>query len=275
MPWCPKCKNEYKEGYTTCADCGTELVDSLMTDSVVVSVGSQEELNKMSTFLLANGMKDCKVIYEESQDVYQLLVDPQKEKEAKKQLQVYISQIAAPEMLAKETQKIQEQGLEFPEPEVYNGPYQEAGQRAEEYKSGADTLLLVGILGMIALVLLHLDLIPISLSVFSKMLVTFVMGIMFLIFIAMGIASRKSYANLKEQVKEETNLKADLQSYLKEQINQEFFDADLIDDVPTEEILYFRRIEKMKELINEKDATLDGAFVDYIIEETYPEIFES
>lgn len=26
MPWCPKCKNEYKEGIKICADCGCELV---------------------------------------------------------------------------------------------------------------------------------------------------------------------------------------------------------------------------------------------------------
>ena len=29
MPWCPKCKNEYIEGITTCADCGVELVEEL------------------------------------------------------------------------------------------------------------------------------------------------------------------------------------------------------------------------------------------------------
>ena len=29
MPWFPKCKNEYVEGITTCADCGVELVDEL------------------------------------------------------------------------------------------------------------------------------------------------------------------------------------------------------------------------------------------------------
>ena len=29
MPWCPKCKNEYKDGYTVCADCGSDLVDEL------------------------------------------------------------------------------------------------------------------------------------------------------------------------------------------------------------------------------------------------------
>ena len=27
--WCPKCKNEYVEGITHCADCGMELVESL------------------------------------------------------------------------------------------------------------------------------------------------------------------------------------------------------------------------------------------------------
>ena len=27
MPWCPKCKSEYREGFSVCADCGSELVD--------------------------------------------------------------------------------------------------------------------------------------------------------------------------------------------------------------------------------------------------------
>lgn len=26
MPWCPKCKTEYRDGFTVCADCGSELV---------------------------------------------------------------------------------------------------------------------------------------------------------------------------------------------------------------------------------------------------------
>ena len=52
------------------------------------------------------------------------------------------------------------------------------------------------------------------------------------------------------------------------------FDADLTDDEPTMEILYFRRNEKMKEMIKEAYPALDVAFVEYIIEETYPEIFE-
>ena len=29
MPWCPNCKTEYRDGFTTCADCGAQLVDNL------------------------------------------------------------------------------------------------------------------------------------------------------------------------------------------------------------------------------------------------------
>lgn len=29
MPWCPKCKAEYREGFTKCSDCKVELVSEL------------------------------------------------------------------------------------------------------------------------------------------------------------------------------------------------------------------------------------------------------
>ena len=29
MPWCPKCRSEYREGFTECADCRVALVDEL------------------------------------------------------------------------------------------------------------------------------------------------------------------------------------------------------------------------------------------------------
>lgn len=33
MPWCPICKNEYREGISECADCKVPLVESL--DNIV------------------------------------------------------------------------------------------------------------------------------------------------------------------------------------------------------------------------------------------------
>ncbi|MDF2672863.1 MAG: hypothetical protein K0R09_1128, partial [Clostridiales bacterium] len=33
MPWCPKCKAEYREGFNLCANCNIELVDELERSS--------------------------------------------------------------------------------------------------------------------------------------------------------------------------------------------------------------------------------------------------
>ena len=44
--WCPKCKNEYIEGVTTCVDCGCELVAELpeeIDENEPVVIGSLTE----------------------------------------------------------------------------------------------------------------------------------------------------------------------------------------------------------------------------------------
>jgi predicted amidophosphoribosyltransferase len=35
MPWCPKCKTEYENGYNLCSDCGSELVKELPEEAPV------------------------------------------------------------------------------------------------------------------------------------------------------------------------------------------------------------------------------------------------
>lgn len=286
MPWCPKCKNEYKEGYTICADCGAELIDSLNNCLVPVVFGEETELRKISDFMRANSITETDVVFDEKENTFELLVAQNKVAEAKKQINVYLVNIAGKErekslmsqwrvLRALEGSNEEEVPAKMPvEQERYKGAYQEAGKKAEEYKSGADTLLVVGVLGIIALVLLNLGIIPIALAGFNKMMVTGVMGVLFVIFIVMGISSHKSYRNLKAQEGTEKDLKAEIGGFLKDKIDRDSFDAEMTDDDPSMEILYFRRIEKMKALILEAYPEQEASFVDYIIEETYPEIFE-
>lgn len=282
MPWCPKCKNEYKDGYTVCADCGTELVASLDEGPVAVYFGEEILLNEIVDFMHANGLNDAEVVFDEKEATFELFVTRKKAEEAQKLIRVFLMNIEAPRKLAEEMQKNEEEAVQNAseesvskeEQEVYTGAYQEADKKAEEYKSGADALILVGILGIILLVLLNTGIIPISLVGFTKSMLTFVMGGMFVLFLILGLASRNSYKKLVAQADTEKDQKAEVTAYLKESIQVAEFDKDLIEDEPTMEILYFRRNEKMKDMINRAYPALDAAFVEYLIEETYPEIFE-
>ena len=43
MPWCPNCKNEYREGVHTCVDCGVDLVDELSQEEALVALYTLEK----------------------------------------------------------------------------------------------------------------------------------------------------------------------------------------------------------------------------------------
>ena len=52
MPWCPKCKKEFREGFTRCSDCDTELVNQLE------QIKSDKENTENDTFVFLINVKD-------------------------------------------------------------------------------------------------------------------------------------------------------------------------------------------------------------------------
>lgn len=59
MPWCPKCKTEYRPGFDTCADCHVPLVDELpaepeMPKPPVIDLGEPALLTTMDNELEAD-----------------------------------------------------------------------------------------------------------------------------------------------------------------------------------------------------------------------------
>lgn len=70
MPWCPSCREEYREGFKTCMDCGDELVDELpppgqkpvvvkaeyICDTFLTTAADWQEARVLESFLTAEGI---------------------------------------------------------------------------------------------------------------------------------------------------------------------------------------------------------------------------
>ena len=233
MPWCPKCETEYREGILTCSDCGSALVDELIT-----SKNNDDFINE-PTFLSS----------------VETEVNDMTEEEA----------IAFLEESKKEALERRKQLAEGP------GLYIESSKKAQDFKSGGLSLLFVGGLGFICILLILLGIIPLHMNIFSKYLITGVMGTLFLLFIVMGFLSVKSYKKFEIKASEEDSLTKNLTSWVKENLQKDIIDADL--EESSEELLYFLRTEKMKEMIMHNFMNLDAAFLDSFIDDIYPTIF--
>ena len=151
------------------------------------------------------------------------------------------------------------------------GLYIESSKKAQEFKSGGLSLLFVGGLGFVCILLILFGIIPLHMNLFSKYLIIGVMGTLFILFIVMGFLSVKSYKKFELKASEEDTLTQNLTSWVKENLHKDQIDADI--EEASEELLYFLRTEKMKEIITHKFLNLDAAFLDSFIDDIYPEIF--
>lgn len=268
MAWCPKCENEYKEGITVCADCGSELVDSLEEMYVPIYFGLEDDVTHVITCLEHVG-RDIEFVkkYDDAEQIFEIAVKNKDSEEAKHMVRVYLTEIEA-------KRHAEEDAEETIIPKKYgNEVYEDTGKRAQEYKSGAYTLLLVGGLGLIALLLLNLNIIPLSLPRFSRILVTGVMGCLFIIFAFLGAASLKTCKKLVLQADKEDQKEKEILDWFANNITKDMIEESINPD-ETEEVLYFKRTENMRAFLKENYPDEADNFVEYLIEELYGKIFE-
>lgn len=153
------------------------------------------------------------------------------------------------------------------------GVYVESSKKAQDFKSGGLSLLFVGSIGLVFVLLVLFNVIPLSMNLFSKYLIIGVMGSMFILFIVMGFLSVKSYKKFEVKASEEDQLTQELTAWCHENLKKEIIDGDSDIEETSDELLYFHRSEKMKELISDKFLNLDAAFLDSFVDDIYPEIF--
>lgn len=287
MPWCPICKNEYVEGMTVCADCGVELAESLAETEkrIPLIFGEMEKMERLKDFLLYNNLKSAHVTYDGAEGVYELFVKDEEKAKAQRAIQVFIQQEnekAQKEMMDELSEEQKEELLKRAEAEMekklaaaHTGPYQTSAKKAEENRSTGFMLITFGAIGLIAIVLLFFDVIALPFAM-NKYMVCGIMGTLFLVFFVMGIMSVKSSKALEQKAEEEDNLTGELKRWCEENLTAEKVDANLFDEEEfSEEIRYFKRAEKMKQMITNQFLNLDEAFLEAFIDDYYPVIFET
>ena len=264
MAWCPKCKSEYVEGIKTCADCKCDLVDSL------------EETRKMTAWEEEIALRALKLQQEELQKELQ-----------KEQSQLNIEfpdemEIDLPESVDEEIigdaleQMMDSEEFAFDEEEErpkHVMPYINNEEKALEHKASAHSLTVIGFIGLVAIILLFFDVLPIHLPTMNKILICGVMGALFGLFFVMGLVSAQKYKILAKKAKKENNLTKEIKNWCMASFSPERIDAGADLENEPDELKYFRRFDKMKELIQNQFMYLDEGYLDRLIDEIYPDIF--
>ncbi|MDE5699425.1 MAG: hypothetical protein K2I96_18785 [Lachnospiraceae bacterium] len=152
--------------------------------------------------------------------------------------------------------------------------YQDKKAKAEDYKSSAYTLLLVGIIGIAALVLMIAGVLPFRFSGSGKYITYGVMGVMFAGFIAAGIYSFQSSKTYAREAADEEDLTERIKAWAKEHITSDAIRQRVwVEDGTPEEVKYFQYFEAIKVSVTQEFGSLNVSYLEAICEELYAELF--
>ena len=93
MPWCPICKNEYREGIKTCADCGAALVETLSDaddKERLCVLGDEPTAEKFLSYLTYSGI-EAESRFDPDENNYKVFVKKEDLKKAKSEFMAFVT----------------------------------------------------------------------------------------------------------------------------------------------------------------------------------------
>lgn len=274
MPWCPKCKNEYKDGITVCTDCGTKLAEKEEISFIPILSGREEEMTLLKDFLIYSKIDSACVRKSADEDFYELWVETAEERTAKKLAITFIQQ---KDMERNEKIPEEESEEESEEASDFTNVYEDSAQKAEDNKSSGVTLIGVGLFGILFLALAMAGVIPLHLSAITGYMVYGVMSALFILFLVMGAVSMRNSKIFAKKAESENSLRSTMEEWCLNSLNAEELDKSLFEEGEenlAEEMKYFKRTALLKEKISRQFMNLDVQFLDRFVDDIYGDIFE-
>lgn len=282
MPWCPKCKNEYIEGITTCVDCGVELVEELPEEidpqsPVVLCIVKDEEIgNKFITYLNYGGITTAGLIPGEDEDGFQVAVAYYEKDAAEAILEKLTSaeEISGKDMnelvpdLEKQLQELQDEEANVMLSELRteaSSVYVKKKDKYADLKFSGISFIIFGFLGF-GLLLLN---IAGYLSFFNKFS-TLIMGIVFGIFLIIGVISLIRAKQLKNIVSEEDKATNEVLDWIDANISDEVI-SSIEDKNLSQEDNYFTVHGKLCDMVSEQFPFFNKGYIDQLMDERYNE----
>lgn len=307
MPWCPVCKEEYKEGITACPECNTALVASLeeaaKSDYQDLLTFTDEALAKKFTDYLQYSKIDAK--YRKENREYIISVIKRDVAKAKKHFAAFYSVESAnalsrnqdgyhaakeipsdetddelswdrSETASEEDVTLQDDSDSDEDTEKACGCSRSSGSyvpMAEKVSDLFSTIVVFSIFGVIGLVALILELVGVT-HFMNTMMLIMVITIVCIGIPVVLITTCKSYKKAKALTADEEKLTASLTEWMesvftKEAVHRMLYSLRVNAPGLPEEQLYILLNQEMKKRVCDQFGEIEDAYLDYIVDNYY------
>ena len=296
MPWCPKCKCEYRKGIALCADCGVELVESLegataLLDVLLLTAEPENEALaiRFEKFLQYSEVPAKLIRNQEGQ--FEVYTSQAKFQDAKRCFQAFYageSERAVNEALLRsqmQSEKEEEEEADENAPSSCRAlpaskEFKSAVARYEDYHSSAYAFSLIGVLGVGFALLNILNILP-----WFNLFTSLVMLVMFGIFLGFGIVSFSKLSELKVAADKETELVVSAKDWLKNNVTEKTIGSyrltlkqeaarELeINENTLDDISYLHCLELIRTDLLRAVPELDETYAEQLVDEYYNDTF--
>lgn len=260
MPFCPKCKIEYRDGFTMCADCKVPLVESLETRKPVSAETTDdsyfmsfEEFAKLADDEISNdGINDSDL----SDDGTVNFVAGGERQPSPEEIEAVRAEMIRRRMAEKKEEE-----------------YVSKKDKAGEYLSTGIMLVIMGVLGCTFIGLLLAGVLPLKVHGLVSYIIDGIMFLFFGLFIYFGCHSLYRYGQYKNLATVENKENDEFEEWFKKTITRDFIDSDL-EITEDEQTNFFKRNAKIKYIISQNYPDVSESLADLFIDKYYGDIFE-